>query len=61
MCRENDLVFIGPDPEVMAKLGDKAIARRLMAKAGLPMAPGTLDSVSSADEVLSVAKALGSR
>lgn len=59
MCRENDLVFIGPDPEVMAKLGDKAIARRLMAKAGLPMAPGTLDSVSSADEVLSAAKEIG--
>jgi acetyl-CoA carboxylase biotin carboxylase subunit len=59
MCRENDLVFVGPDPEVMAQLGDKAIARRLMAKAGLPMAPGTIDSVRSAEEVIRAAKEIG--
>jgi acetyl-CoA carboxylase biotin carboxylase subunit len=59
MCRENDLVFIGPDPEVMAQLGDKAIARRLMAKAGLPMAPGTIDSVSTAEEALGAAEEIG--
>jgi acetyl-CoA carboxylase biotin carboxylase subunit len=58
-CRENDLVFIGPDPEVMAKLGDKAIARRLMAKAGLPMAPGTTDAVSSVEEALGAAEEIG--
>src|SRR5947209_15431127 len=33
MCGEHGLVFIGPDPEVMAQLGDKAVARCLMAKA----------------------------
>jgi acetyl-CoA carboxylase, biotin carboxylase subunit len=59
MCRENNLVFIGPDPEVMAKLGDKAIARRLMAEAGLPMAPGTTDAVSSAEEALGAAQEIG--
>lgn len=59
MCRENDLVFVGPDPEVMAQLGDKAIARRLMAKAGLPMAPGTIDSASSTEEVTRAAKEIG--
>lgn len=59
MCREHDLVFIGPDPEVMAQLGDKAIARRLMAKAGLPMAPGTTDPVNSAEEVIGTAQEIG--
>ncbi len=59
MCRENDLVFIGPDPEVMAQLGDKAIARRLMANAGLPMAPGTTDTVNSAEEALRAAQEIG--
>ncbi len=59
MCGEHDLVFIGPDPEVMAQLGDKATARRLMAKAGLPMASGTPDPVSNTEEVLSAAQKIG--
>jgi len=59
ICREQGLVFIGPDPEVMAQLSDKAIARRLMAKAGLSMAPGTTDSVNSTEEVARVAKEIG--
>ncbi|MGH3855658.1 MAG: acetyl-CoA carboxylase biotin carboxylase subunit [Pseudonocardiaceae bacterium] len=59
ICRENGLVFVGPDPEVMTQLSDKAIARRLMAKVGLPMAPGTIDAVSGTEEVLSVAKEIG--
>jgi acetyl-CoA carboxylase, biotin carboxylase subunit len=50
---------VGSSPEVMAKLGDKAVARRLMAEAGLPMAPGTIGSVRSAEEVLRVAKEIG--
>jgi acetyl-CoA carboxylase biotin carboxylase subunit len=59
ICREHDLVFIGPDPEVMAQLGDKTIARRLMAKAGLPLTPGTTDPLNSAEEALVVAQEIG--
>ncbi|MGB6162408.1 MAG: biotin carboxylase N-terminal domain-containing protein [Pseudonocardiaceae bacterium] len=59
MCREHDLVFIGPAPEVMAQLGDKVIARRLMAKAGLPMASGTTDPVNSVEEVFDAAQEIG--
>jgi acetyl-CoA carboxylase biotin carboxylase subunit len=40
-CGENDLVFIGPSAEVMARMGDKALAREEMDAAGIPLVPGT--------------------
>jgi acetyl-CoA carboxylase, biotin carboxylase subunit len=40
-CEENDLVFVGPDAEVMARMGDKVEAKRALADAGLPLVPGT--------------------
>src|SRR5271156_477966 len=46
----NGITFIGPRPEVMEKVGDKAIARDLMQKAGLPLLPGTIEPVQTADE-----------
>jgi acetyl-CoA carboxylase, biotin carboxylase subunit len=40
-CEDNDLVFIGPPADVMAKMGDKAQAKREMRAAGVPLVPGT--------------------
>jgi acetyl-CoA carboxylase, biotin carboxylase subunit len=40
-CAENDLVFVGPSPEVLARMGDKASAREEMGAAGVPLVPGT--------------------
>ena len=40
-CAENDLVFIGPTPQVLAQMGDKASAREVMRAAGVPLVPGT--------------------
>jgi acetyl-CoA carboxylase biotin carboxylase subunit len=40
-CADNDLVFVGPSPEVMARMGDKASARDEMGAAGVPLVPGT--------------------
>jgi acetyl-CoA carboxylase, biotin carboxylase subunit len=40
-CEENDFVFVGPDAEVMARMGDKVEAKRALADAGLPLVPGT--------------------
>jgi acetyl-CoA carboxylase, biotin carboxylase subunit len=49
-CADNDLAFVGPSPEVMAKMGDKASAREQMAAAGVPVVPGTpsLDAEAAA-------------
>jgi acetyl-CoA carboxylase, biotin carboxylase subunit len=56
-CGENDLVFIGPSPEVLALMGDKASARGEMRAAGVPLAPGT--PPLEADELASAAEELG--
>jgi acetyl-CoA carboxylase biotin carboxylase subunit len=40
-CEDNDLVFVGPDGDVMARMGDKVEAKRELADAGLPLVPGT--------------------
>ncbi|GAB2982680.1 acetyl/propionyl/methylcrotonyl-CoA carboxylase subunit alpha [Frigoribacterium salinisoli] len=46
------LTWIGPSPEAIEQLGDKVSARHIAEKVGAPLAPGTLNPVSGADEVL---------
>jgi acetyl-CoA carboxylase biotin carboxylase subunit len=41
-CEDNHLVFIGPPPSAVALMGDKARARAVAVKAGVPVVPGTL-------------------
>jgi acetyl-CoA carboxylase biotin carboxylase subunit len=48
-CVDNDLVFIGPRAEVMARMGDKAQAKVEMAAADVPLVPGTDKGASLAD------------
>ncbi|GAB3159632.1 acetyl-CoA carboxylase biotin carboxylase subunit [Micromonospora sonneratiae] len=59
ICADNGLVFIGPRPEVMAALGDKASARRLMRDAGLPLLPGSVEPLASVEEGKAVADEIG--
>ncbi len=40
-CEDNDIIFIGPSAQVISDLGNKVIARKIMADAGIPMVPGT--------------------
>ncbi|QCU78602.1 ATP-grasp domain-containing protein [Citricoccus sp. SGAir0253] len=53
------LVWIGPPPEAIERLGDKVSARHLAQEVGAPLVPGTADPVSGADEVLAFADAHG--
>ena len=53
-CRRAGIVFIGPSPEAIRRMGDKTEARRLMAAAGVPVVPGspeTLADVATAERV----------
>ena len=56
-CEDNDLVFIGPDADVMARMGDKVEAKRELAAAGLPLVPGT--EAVGVDEAAKAAAQLG--
>jgi acetyl-CoA/propionyl-CoA carboxylase, biotin carboxylase, biotin carboxyl carrier protein len=46
------LIWIGPSPSAIEQLGDKVSARHIAEKVGAPLAPGTLNPVSGAEEVL---------
>src|SRR5215218_69977 len=59
ICADHDITFIGPRPEVMEKVGDKAIARRLMRDAGLPLLPGTIEPVATIQDAQAVADDIG--
>ena len=56
-CEDNDLVFVGPDADVMAQMGDKVEAKRELAAAGVPLVPGT--EVVGLAEVRSAAADVG--
>lgn len=58
-CSENGIIFIGPSPEVIVQMGDKIEARKTMIKAGVPVVPGTTESVKSEEEALRIIKEVG--
>jgi acetyl-CoA carboxylase, biotin carboxylase subunit len=44
-CEDNDLVFVGPSAEVMARMGDKVQAKAEMTRADVPVVPGSASAV----------------
>lgn len=59
ICEEHGIKFIGPPPSAMDRVGDKAVARRIADRAGVPIAAGSPGPVVSVEEALSVANAVG--
>jgi acetyl-CoA carboxylase biotin carboxylase subunit len=59
VCEACHIRFIGPDPNVIRLLGDKAKARRAMKKAGLPMLPGSDGPIESEEKAIKTAKEIG--
>ncbi|HYJ79210.1 MAG TPA: acetyl-CoA carboxylase biotin carboxylase subunit, partial [Longimicrobiaceae bacterium] len=58
ICQRSEITFIGPTPEQIRLMGDKAAARRTMREVGVPIVPGT-DVISDPDEALAQARAIG--
>jgi acetyl-CoA carboxylase biotin carboxylase subunit len=58
-CEDNDLVFIGPDADVMERMGDKVRAKDELSAAGVPLVPGTDGGSRSLDDVRRAAVELG--
>src|SRR5215510_8671499 len=59
VCEACHIKFIGPAPNVIRLLGDKARARRAMKKAGVPVLPGSDGPVDSEEKAFKIAKDLG--
>src|SRR6266496_4282713 len=58
-CEDNELVFVGPTAEVMARMGDKVQAKAELKRAGVPLVPGSDEAVASSSEAPSMAGELG--
>ncbi len=59
VCEACHIKFIGPDPQAIRLMGDKARARRVMKKAGVPVLPGSDGPVEDEDKALRIAKDIG--
>ena len=59
LCIDNGITFIGPSPESIAMLGDKARAKETMKAAGVPVIPGSDGAVPSVEEAKRIAAEIG--
>lgn len=59
MCKECNIKFIGPDYTAIELMGNKAKAREIMKKAGVPVVPGFEGIIKNEEHALSIAKEIG--
>lgn len=58
-CKEEGLIFIGPDASAINTMGDKITARKTMKAAGVPVVPGTTEPIKDESEVAQTIKEIG--
>ena len=58
-CEEAGITFIGPNSDVLAKMGDKLNAKEIAIKAGVPIVPGCEEPLKDADEAVKLANEFG--
>ena len=58
-CRAEKLIFVGPSPEVIALMGDKAEARRTALRLGVPVVPGSEDAFTEVEGARRAAEKIG--
>ncbi|HPT17001.1 MAG TPA: acetyl-CoA carboxylase biotin carboxylase subunit [Kiritimatiellia bacterium] len=59
ICEECGITFIGPSPDNIRDMGDKARAREIMKKAGVPVTPGSDGVIPTQEAAMAIAKKLG--
>lgn len=59
ICREHNIKFIGPTPEMIRAMGDKMTAKETMIRAGVPVIPGSDALLESLTEAKHLAKSMG--
>jgi acetyl-CoA carboxylase biotin carboxylase subunit len=58
-CMDNKIIFIGPNPDAIYKMGNKTIARKIALSGGIPMAMGSEDNIADQEEAVKVAEKIG--
>lgn len=58
-CKENGIAFIGPEADVIDKMGNKSHARKTMMDAGIPVVPGTREPVYDVETGRKLAEEIG--
>jgi len=59
ICADNDVKFIGPDPETIRLMGQKSVAKETMSDAGVPIVEGSDGTINDIDEARSLAADIG--
>jgi len=59
VCRSCNIQFVGPEPEAIRSLGDKANAKEMALKAGVPVVPGSEGAIADEEEALRIAREIG--
>lgn len=59
ICSEHEIKFIGPSPEMINAMGDKAIAKKTMINSGVPVVPGSDGEVDSYEDAVKICKDIG--
>ncbi len=59
ICAESNIKFIGPSPDMINRMGDKALAKDTMRKVGVPVVPGSEGALSSIEEAKKIAEEIG--
>jgi len=58
-CVDNKIIFIGPSPDAIYKMGNKTIARRIALAGGIPMAMGSEGNICNEEEAVTIADKIG--
>ncbi|WP_336771771.1 acetyl-CoA carboxylase biotin carboxylase subunit [Paenibacillus sp. MMO-58] len=59
ICESCNITFIGPSPEAISKMGDKAVAKQTMKEADVPVIPGSDGLIENMDEAVRIARDIG--
>ncbi len=59
VCADHDLIFIGPTPDTIRRMGDKSVAKETMRAAGVPVVPGSDGEVDDVKEAARIAAEFG--
>ena len=58
-CEKEGIIFIGPSPYAISKMGDKITARKTMTEAGVPVVPGAPEKITNEGEALTIIETIG--